>query len=137
MSALKCGSAGGTLESQYNAFVNKKRPLLTGHINVLKARFMRESGIDGGQSAYDRFTTGLANSHSARAQSVNFCDMAGTLMTLAAGSTDEELSTLARSFSETPLGVGRSEEHTSELQSLMRISYAVFCLKKKKKIHDT
>src|SRR3546814_4232142 len=28
-------------------------------------------------------------------------------------------------------GFGRSEEHTSELQSLMRISYAVFCLKKK------
>src|SRR3546814_7136202 len=32
------------------------------------------------------------------------------------------------------LGInGRSEEHTSELQSLMRISYAVFCLKKKNK----
>src|SRR3546814_8317647 len=31
----------------------------------------------------------------------------------------------------------RSEEHTSELQSLMRISYAVFCLKKKKHQHDT
>src|SRR3546814_5041290 len=31
-------------------------------------------------------------------------------------------------------GRGRSEEHTSELQSLMRISYAVFCLKKKKHI---
>src|SRR3546814_5692849 len=31
-----------------------------------------------------------------------------------------------------PLLLGRSEEHTSELQSLMRISYAVFCLKKKK-----
>src|SRR3546814_9241759 len=30
---------------------------------------------------------------------------------------------------------GRSEEHTSELQSLMRISYAVFCLKKKKYIY--
>src|SRR3546814_1986109 len=28
-------------------------------------------------------------------------------------------------------GISRSEEHTSELQSLMRISYAVFCLKKK------
>src|SRR3546814_2343173 len=28
--------------------------------------------------------------------------------------------------------IGRSEEHTSELQSLMRISYAVFCLKKKR-----
>src|SRR3546814_1891515 len=35
-------------------------------------------------------------------------------------------------------GGARSEEHTSELQSLMRISYAVFCLKKKKnkKTHD-
>src|SRR3546814_9898233 len=31
----------------------------------------------------------------------------------------------------------RSEEHTSELQSLMRISYAVFCLKKKTTIHTT
>src|SRR3546814_3299420 len=31
----------------------------------------------------------------------------------------------------------RSEEHTSELQSLMRISYAVFCLKKKNKIKNT
>src|SRR3546814_4657863 len=29
----------------------------------------------------------------------------------------------------------RSEEHTSELQSLMRISYAVFCLKKKNRLH--
>src|SRR3546814_6608573 len=33
------------------------------------------------------------------------------------------------------LGSGRSEEHTSELQSLMRISYAVFCLQKKRTQH--
>src|SRR3546814_2560884 len=33
--------------------------------------------------------------------------------------------------------LSRSEEHTSELQSLMRISYAVFCLKNKKKITIT
>src|SRR3546814_7600275 len=38
----------------------------------------------------------------------------------------------------TPEGTRRSEEHTSELQSLMRISYAVFCLKKKKQhTHNT
>src|SRR3546814_4926794 len=39
----------------------------------------------------------------------------------------------------TEVRVKRSEEHTSELQSLMRISYAVFCLKKKKerKEHST
>src|SRR3546814_3875473 len=34
-----------------------------------------------------------------------------------------------------PDETARSEEHTSELQSLMRISYAVFCLKKKKTIY--
>src|SRR3546814_12043875 len=34
-----------------------------------------------------------------------------------------------------PPPVKRSEEHTSELQSLMRISYAVFCLKKKNTVH--
>src|SRR3546814_7002061 len=33
--------------------------------------------------------------------------------------------------------IDRSEEHTSELQSLMRISYAVFCLKKKRKETQT
>src|SRR3546814_3637225 len=41
-------------------------------------------------------------------------------------------------FSGTPsisITASRSEEHTSELQSLMRISYAVFCLKKKTTIH--
>src|SRR3546814_20553209 len=44
-------------------------------------------------------------------------------------------SCLARHFlgqGRPPGGGNRSEEHTSELQSLMRISYAVFCLKKKK-----
>src|SRR3546814_10545824 len=36
-----------------------------------------------------------------------------------------------------PRDFERSEEHTSELQSLMRISYAVFCLKKKKPVKTT
>src|SRR3546814_4180999 len=38
---------------------------------------------------------------------------------------------LARAYEQQVLERARSEEHTSELQSLMRISYAVFCLKKK------
>src|SRR3546814_5945500 len=42
---------------------------------------------------------------------------------------DTRLSTVGRDVSVTALAT-RSEEHTSELQSLMRISYAVFCLKK-------
>src|SRR3546814_3469159 len=46
---------------------------------------------------------------------------------------DAGLSPAARAFYSENRRVARSEEHTSELQSLMRISYAVFCLKKKKK----
>src|SRR3546814_1065578 len=44
-------------------------------------------------------------------------------------STHEQITALVDRF--------RSEEHTSELQSLMRISYAVFCLKKKKNKSNT
>src|SRR3546814_946759 len=44
--------------------------------------------------------------------------------------TDLQSSKMAGSSSR-PFSPTRSEEHTSELQSLMRISYAVFCLKKK------
>src|SRR3546814_7987935 len=41
-----------------------------------------------------------------------------------------------RDFRVSSFGWTRSEEHTSELQSLMRISYAVFCLKKKLETHQ-
>src|SRR3546814_5262420 len=47
---------------------------------------------------------------------------------------DDGAATAARA--EALQGHDRSEEHTSELQSLMRISYAVFCLKKKKNKHQ-
>src|SRR3546814_5991613 len=59
------------------------------------------------------------------------------------GFAESELDALRKLPFVTPVGLGprilradtaaRSEEHTSELQSLMRISYAVFCLKKKNK----
>src|SRR3546814_4866837 len=49
------------------------------------------------------------------------------------GVATQRLSSQRRAYSLAHFEV-RSEEHTSELQSLMRISYAVFCLKKKKKL---
>src|SRR3546814_2338022 len=49
---------------------------------------------------------------------------------------DAELLALLEGF-ERKVSRSRSEEHTSELQSLMRISYAVFCLKKKKQNQKT
>src|SRR3546814_1008740 len=50
------------------------------------------------------------------------------------GAIDDEAETLVIDPRDIA-GAHRSEEHTSELQSLMRISYAVFCLKQKKKIN--
>src|SRR3546814_9247059 len=47
---------------------------------------------------------------------------------------DEVLQQGVRGITDLMVMPGRSEEHTSELQSLMRISYAVFCLKKKTKL---
>src|SRR3546814_8150891 len=57
---------------------------------------------------------------------------------LATGSADDlgQVVMSARDLVQHDLEAARSEEHTSELQSLMRISYAVFCLKKKIK-HTT
>src|SRR3546814_6941604 len=50
----------------------------------------------------------------------------------AAGSQFVALRRKIQVFPHAVVAIDRSEEHTSELQSLMRISYAVFCLKKKK-----
>src|SRR3546814_2617698 len=47
---------------------------------------------------------------------------------------DQESQSRYQASESTPSRPPRSEEHTSELQSLMRISYAVFCLKKKHEI---
>src|SRR3546814_8669033 len=50
-------------------------------------------------------------------------------------STGKAVQDVQQAFKLLGLNDDRSEEHTSELQSLMRISYAVFCLKKKKQIN--
>src|SRR3546814_4991108 len=61
----------------------------------------------------------------------------GRRLALALAGVDDEQALLLRLVGQHLVARGlallRSEEHTSELQSLMRISYAVFCLKKKKK----
>src|SRR3546814_1750948 len=57
---------------------------------------------------------------------ISACWSAATYLNVCAGTTRSSVSAVVARIA------GRSEEHTSELQSLMRISYAVFCLKKNK-----
>src|SRR3546814_2385960 len=57
------------------------------------------------------------------------CDVVLVKLVVAIGAGGNRVEQAAGPVAEGLEGVGRSEEHTSELQSLMRISYAVFCLK--------
>src|SRR3546814_2432402 len=63
-----------------------------------------------------------------------FAVLFGGAISLAPSATQSMPRICAERFT---IRVRRSEEHTSELQSLMRISYAVFCLKKKKTKHHS
>src|SRR3546814_3858017 len=79
----------------------------------------------------------LASRPEGIAQAENFALVTAERLPLA----DGEIRVRNQFLSVEPAMRGRSEEHTSELQSLMRISYAVFCLKKQKnnntKPHNT
>src|SRR3546814_3884487 len=67
--------------------------------------------------------------HCGGQQALNHVRLSGKLVFIYGGRRTEDNSAA------TAVALTRSEEHTSELQSLMRISYAVFCLKKKKRIN--
>src|SRR3546814_4150928 len=60
-----------------------------------------------------------------------------TMLLKPAGTRPEPAVSVPSAKAASPRATTRSEEHTSELQSLMRISYAVFCLKKKNKNTET
>src|SRR3546814_7320238 len=77
--------------------------------------------------------------HHAQADRPTFCARADSekivmrSVVIEPGSTEQQYWRDLWRYRELFLVLARSEEHTSELQSLMRISYAVFCLKQKKK----
>ncbi|NWK97638.1 hypothetical protein DM806_18650 [Sphingobium lactosutens] len=106
LQALKCRTINLSIYEKYNQFSDKKHHLIVNYDNVLKTRYMRERGIADGQKAYQEFSTKVANSHAALRQSPGSCDMADGLLTLAINASDTDLPTLARSFSESPAGVG-------------------------------
>src|SRR3546814_1591241 len=98
------------------------------YLAALEAGWEPDDRID--NSAIETGSYRPKNSGGAYSQDISLEDAFATSSNVAAvrlfGDVgDEKVIAMARDL-------GRSEEHTSELQSLMRISYAVFCLKKKK-----
>src|SRR3546814_9465855 len=92
----------------------------TASLIALVARHMRLSGFSASFPSALRFSGGVLGKRARQGMPASRASLARATIR----STDQR---------DTPgrLDTGRSEEHTSELQSLMRISYAVFCLKKK------
>src|SRR3546814_3086662 len=88
-----------------------------GNSSLLKCSNKREIGVI------------RVNCNDRRRRSVNDCDYVARIRT---DTTCRKQVQIARHLFQRPVDLARSEEHTSELQSLMRISYAVFCLKKQK-----
>src|SRR3546814_2227944 len=106
------------------------------------SRKMTETTVDEARKAtvpnsVDRIGIAAANSADRRAEKPRRLLMASTFKPVPA--VPSELASPMHSATMIPVVASsipctrRSEEHTSELQSLMRISYAVFCLKQKKK----
>src|SRR3546814_4614517 len=110
------------------------------HANDAKSRFLTAIGHDLMQPlhAAHLFTDTLSQqiAHPAQREAVRqvrgALDSTTDLLTGLFDMSRLEAGGLVPQPREFPLAEVRSEEHTSELQSLMRISYAVFCLKKKK-----
>jgi hypothetical protein len=105
LGTLKCQAAHPDMARKYDAFISKKNGQLISYNNILKTRFMRAHGIADGQRAYEEFNTKLGNGHSGNAQPTNVCEITDNLLTLAAGANDAELPMLARSFSESRMGI--------------------------------
>src|SRR3546814_3543410 len=111
-------------------------PVAADHVSTVhRAREPSRNAVSGdhyigvlGENFTDRVTGGIKR-HGRRQRVVHHCAPARGAM--GPGEALDNFHCLERSWGSHQL---RSEEHTSELQSLMRISYAVFCLKKKKHI---
>lgn len=108
--ALQCRASGHDILAEYNRFVVAGRTTITRQNDVLKARFVRLHGPREGQRVYDRFTTALANDHSANAVGGFCADMAilaaEATRAAAAGYSSDALELVAERIGERPFGVG-------------------------------
>src|SRR3546814_2421233 len=99
----------------------------TGGGRVKRGTMQADSEFRTGPDSLSRFYTPAPN----QSASAEGASGEGTAMIPISNVVDSRWTTASPSLSRYNGYAARSEEHTSELQSLMRISYAVFCLKKK------
>src|SRR3546814_9267097 len=131
------------IDTNLNSLFNVTKQVIDGMVERQWGRIVNISSVNGqrgqfGQTNYSAakagihgFTMALAREVSAKGVTVNTVSPGYIQTDMPAAIRPDILDGMIA-------GIPRSEEHTSELQSLMRISYAVFCLKKKHKLtHPT
>src|SRR3546814_9133336 len=100
---------------------------------VTESPFMYFLPASGGEDAAGEYDRQLENVQNVVARTV----LPGNMLAFGSPDSEKMAELIEEAFAGAPADsmkdVRRSDEHTSELQSLMRISYAVFCLKKKKR----
>lgn len=100
---LQCRTKNSYAVSLYNTFITKQRGILDANAQVLKTRFLREEGAKGGQAAYDRYATALANANSADSGSSDYCSNMDTLVRMATAASQPDLLVLAQTMSAAPV----------------------------------
>ena len=99
VAALRCQVAHHEITEDYNVFLRANRYTIQQMNDRLKAHFIKAGGAAKGQTAYDAFTTSLANGHGAEGASAEVCDGMGALAReagLMAGSAEGLLLLAAR-----------------------------------------
>ena len=96
VAALQCRHhEGSQILSNYNAFVNRFKPALGEHNNVLRQRFERLHGKRAGQREFDRYTTSLANSYGGNTIAPNYCAEMEAFASAITTMSDDELISIA------------------------------------------
>src|SRR3546814_10427752 len=110
------------------------------HVNEISTFLERETGrvdLDSVNPSWLIFSDGFSSSRVLSSLFKRLFDIAASLVLLVIALPVIVLVAIAVKLESRGPAFYRSEEHTSELQSLMRISYAVFCLKKKTNTYNT
>lgn len=101
---LQCRRRDPAATESFTAFVRNQDRLLVANNEVLKGRFMRESGVDRWQADLDRFSTSLANLYSGRLDDGGYCRMMVRTAWDAADANGAQLARMADAFSDAPVG---------------------------------
>lgn len=100
---LQCRRQHPAATDSFTAFVRNQDRLLVANNEVLKGRFMRESGVERWQADLDSFSTSLANLYSGRLDDGGYCRMMVRTAWDAADANAEQLARMSQAFSDAPV----------------------------------